>query len=283
MQLVERHVIKLNHPFYAEIDRLSFLTKNLYNAANYIYRQNFLTGKSTDAKVVYHTLKNTDDYKAIPAKVAQEVLRMLLRAWSSYYASINSFQKSPQSFKSPPRIPNYQGTFGDRSDGRYVVSYNKQAYSKRALKKGFVHPSGTEIMIKTKVREIEQVRFIPKKTCYVVEVVYNREEPQKKFSPSRIASIDLGLNNLATLTTNIPDYQPLIYDGRALKSANQYTNKQNAILRKNLKNKKQVTKSQPSTINYEKVYQLSIISRYNYRHSRDSVRSSIGNLVTSCY
>ncbi|WP_426583858.1 hypothetical protein [Dapis sp. BLCC M229] len=35
MKLVQRHIIQENHRFYPEIDRLCFLSKNLYNYANY--------------------------------------------------------------------------------------------------------------------------------------------------------------------------------------------------------------------------------------------------------
>ncbi len=49
MMLVKRHLIKSGHRYYSECDNLSFLTKNLYNAANYIYRQNFFAQKTTDA------------------------------------------------------------------------------------------------------------------------------------------------------------------------------------------------------------------------------------------
>jgi len=87
MLLVERHLIKSTHPLYSECDRLSFLAKNLYNAANYIYRQNFFANQRTSACAVYHQLKNGVDYKALPPKIGQEVLRMLFKAWQSYYAA----------------------------------------------------------------------------------------------------------------------------------------------------------------------------------------------------
>jgi putative transposase len=39
MQLVERRVIKTNHPVYKQIDEMCFASKNLYNFTNYIVRQ----------------------------------------------------------------------------------------------------------------------------------------------------------------------------------------------------------------------------------------------------
>jgi transposase len=235
MLLVERHLIKSNHAFYQECDNLSFLAKNLYNAANYIYRQNFFANQKTDAVAVYHQLKNGTDYKALPAKISQEVLRMLFKNWQSYYAAHREYLADPSKFKAPPKIPNYKGSIKDRSNGRYVVSYNNQAISKRELKKGIIHPSQTNIYLTTQVKKAEQVRIIPKKKSYIIEVVYEKEITEKPLPKKRVAAIDLGLNNLATLSSNIPNYQPKIYDGRALKAVNQYANKETARLQSHLK------------------------------------------------
>ena len=44
MQLTERHIIKSTEHRFAQIDELAFKSKNLYNAANYVIRQNFIYG-----------------------------------------------------------------------------------------------------------------------------------------------------------------------------------------------------------------------------------------------
>ncbi|NJK69167.1 MAG: hypothetical protein HC941_23980, partial [Microcoleus sp. SU_5_3] len=44
MRLAERHIIKSTEPRFAQIDALAFQSKNLYNAANYVIRQNFVYG-----------------------------------------------------------------------------------------------------------------------------------------------------------------------------------------------------------------------------------------------
>ena len=46
MYLVEQHIITINDNRYKDLDRICFLSKNLYNAALYIIKQEFLsTGK----------------------------------------------------------------------------------------------------------------------------------------------------------------------------------------------------------------------------------------------
>lgn len=70
-----------------------------------------------------------------------------------------------------------------------------------------------------------QVRFIPKGTCYIMEIVYEVDTPEEKGFNNRIASIDLGIDNFVTMTNNI-DKQPIIINGKGIKSINQYYNKQ---------------------------------------------------------
>ena len=55
MYLTETHIINKKHQFYKEIDNLCFLSKNLYNAANYIVRQEFInSSKNKEAGLVDH-------------------------------------------------------------------------------------------------------------------------------------------------------------------------------------------------------------------------------------
>ena len=231
MQLVERHVIKPNHRFYREADRLSWLCKNLYNSANYIYRQNFFATQQTNALAVYHALKTSPDYKALPAKVAQSTLGLVLKAWTSYYLVVRNYQEDPTKFKAAPKIPHYKGSRDrKREDGRYVVVFNCQAVSKRALKKGYARPSGTNIWLPSKVTSIREIRIVPKVGCYVVEVVYEKLQQPLEVN-HRVAAIDLRLNNLATLTYNVPGLVPTIFDGRAVKSTNQYCNQVSSVLK----------------------------------------------------
>lgn len=91
--------------------------------------------------------------------------------------------------------------------------------------------SGTRIQLPTKVNtsDICQVRIIPNSISYTIEVVYEVSEVMPLEDNSRIASIDIGLNNLATVTTNT-DSKPLIINGKPLKSINQYYNKKKAKL-----------------------------------------------------
>ena len=78
MQLVEQQVIKPTDTRYQAIDQAAFASKNLYNAANYEMRQSFIhQGISLNYEEIYARMKSHETYKALPAKVSQQVLRVL--------------------------------------------------------------------------------------------------------------------------------------------------------------------------------------------------------------
>lgn len=59
----------------------------------------------------------------------------------------------------------------------------------------------------------------------MIEIVYQKEIGNLEFESKNICSIDLGLDNLPTLTNNA-GIIPVIINGKPLKSINQYFNKQ---------------------------------------------------------
>lgn len=221
MQLVERHIIKPNHDLFKECDELAFKAKNLYNQGLYRVRQHFFkTGEYLNYNTLQKELsrnigKKQVDYINLPAKVSQQVLRGLDKNFVSFFKANQSYQKHPSKFKGKPKIRRYK----KKLEGRSVVTYTNQAISKVGLKKGLVQPSKTKICLSTKQTAPQQVRVVPKSTHYVIEVVYNKAE--KEHIPNgKIAAIDLGLNNLVTMTFNFKE-KPIIINGRPLKSINQ--------------------------------------------------------------
>ncbi len=233
MKLVERHIIKRGHKFFDECDSLCFVSKNLYNLANYNIRQGFIYAKTySNSNLLDKALKPTKEYKALPAKVAQQVLRVLERNWSSFFAALSEWKVSPEKFTGYPKLPKYK----DKQKGRNIVVYTKQAISKVWLKKGVIAPSKTHIKIPTKIASvaINEVRIIPNTDCYIVEVVYEKLMTNTNEKSKAIASIDLGLNNLMALTSNQSGFQPVLINGRPLKSINQFYNKKKATLQEQL-------------------------------------------------
>ena len=235
MRLVERHIIKQNHIRFREIDKMSFFSKNLFNCAVYLCRQAFFSGQPIPTfNQIYHSLKNTDDYQALPSKVAQLVFKQVDKCFKSYQEAKKEYQLNPDKFLGEPKLPKYK----HKLQGRNVLTFNNQAVSKKALKQGLISLSGLPISIKTKLTQIEEVRIIPKNNVYILEAVYEQEETTPEVN-NRIAAIDIGLNNLAAVSSNCLDFQPFIVCGQAIKSCNQFYNKVKTSLQSQLpKNQK---------------------------------------------
>ena len=58
-----------------------------------------------------------------------------------------------------------------------------------------------KIELKIDKENVQQVRIIPRGNHIIIEIIYNKEYTLKE-NNNRFGSIDLGLNNLATLTSN---------------------------------------------------------------------------------
>jgi len=233
MQLAERHIIKSTEHLFAEIDELAFKSKNLYNVANYVIRQSFVYGWGyINYNEMNRLMKSHEAYKALPAKVSQQILMVLDKNWKSFFEAVKAYKVDSSKFTGRPKLPKYK----DKVKGRNILVYTIQAISSKLLKKGIIKLSATDFLIKTKVNpdQICQVRLVPKCDSYVIEVIYDEQEStvsDDKF----VASIDLGLDNLVALTSNQPGFTPLLINGRPLKSINQFYNKRKAQLQSQVK------------------------------------------------
>jgi putative transposase len=207
IKLVEQHIIKANDPRFGAIDAAAFAAKNLYNAANYIVRQAFIhEGVYLNNAAVFHLIKGSPEYQALPRKVSNLVLKQLSQGWSAFLAAIKVWRKHPERFLGRPRLPAYK-----ERQGRNLLQYDIQAISKPALAKGMVRPSQLGIEIATQQQHVRQVRFVPKKGYYVAEIVYEVDPtPAPGLNPNLVAGIDLGIDNLATITTNKRGFTPLV-------------------------------------------------------------------------
>jgi putative transposase len=231
MQLVEQHIIKWSDSRFAPIDAAAFKAKNLYNAALYLVRQSFIfEGRYLGYEAVYHHMKGHDAYRALPTKVAQQVLRLLDKNWQSYFAATLAYQENPTKFRKPPKLPRYK----HKTAGRSPLVYTIQALSRPSLKRGIIQPSMLPITVQTKQTCIAQVRIVPRSGFYVVEVVYEQAEAVPSGNPALYAAIDIGVDNLAAITTNKKGFTPRLVNGRPIKSTNQYYNKRRAQLQEAL-------------------------------------------------
>ena len=232
MILTERHIIKKTNPLYSELDNLCFLSKNLYNSALYTVRQYYFENKKylSWVNINNNFVKNKQvDYYALPCKVSQQTLKMVDQNMKSFFNAIKAK-------KSKAKLPKYL----DKVKGRFLVTYTNQAIGKKALQNGYVELSKTNIKIKTKVKNVKQVRIVPQNNFIVVEVLYEVKPKPHDKSKEMYCGIDFGLNNL--MTCSFQNDSPLIINGKPLKSINWHYNKEKSRLQSLLDGRKKTSK-----------------------------------------
>ncbi|MCC5665298.1 transposase [Nostoc sp. CHAB 5784] len=232
MRQVEKHVIKRGDAWFDYCSQITTISRKLYNTAQFTQRQGFFFGWSTQSQAKLDLLfKQDENYKALPAKVAQLVLKQNADAWLAYYKALKEYKLEPSKFTGKPKPPGY-------IDDKNLVKFNNQAIGKREFNKGWIIPSMSPIKIPVKpelrFQDLCEVRIVPKTGYFVIEVVYEVPDQSQlcsSLNPQLNAAIDIGLDNLATIVFNDPTIQPIVVNGKPLKSINQFYNKQIAKYR----------------------------------------------------
>lgn len=211
VQLIESHQINRNHVFYQECDRLTFLSKNLWNSTNYVVRQFYQkTGKYLDYNHVnkLFTDENQEAYRSLPAKVSKGTQRLLDKSYRSFF---NKRKKHLAGGDNPPG-------YLHKTNGRQLVHYERGAISTKT--KGVVKLSKTNIVIKTD-KKVDFVRIVPRLDFFMIEIGYTQPLPAPSATTGNgCASIDLGMGNLLTITSNV--MSPVIISGKTITNINSY-------------------------------------------------------------
>lgn len=234
IQLTQQIVINNRRKEFLPLDELCFLSKNLYNVALYHIRQQYKKDKTyLNYNKLNHILStsNNVDYRALPyAQSAQQVLRQVDKQYISFYKALKSTKMKGKRV----RLPNYK----DKEKGRNIFVYTNQCFKLKDNTLYLKTKQGT-LLFQTDKQNIQQVRIVPKGNHIVVEIIYNVEYAIKDDN-KRYGSIDLGLNNICTMTSNV--CQSIIYNGRPLKSINRFYEKRKADLQSKLKDNKHTSK-----------------------------------------
>ena len=215
-----------------EAQRLCHLSKNLYNAANYEMRQSFIAGKKkSNYQISTEFAKdNQPDYRVLPSQCSQQIINLLEKNWKSFFKSAKDRKNHPKKYKGRPKLPRYK-----KKDGYNVLIVTSQQIGRKLTKHGFLKlPKGIDLNIKTRIQleHIKQVRIVPEATCFKCEIVYEKEiVKNENLNYENKISIDLGVNNFATMFINDEAFSSCIINGRPLKSINQFYNKKLATLK----------------------------------------------------
>lgn len=165
--------------------------------------------------------------------------------FQSFFKATKDYNKHPDKYLGKPKLPRYK----DSKTGRFqlILNYNAFRFNKEYIT---FHKELKGFKVKTHLNSekhtLKEARFIPHKTHITLEIVYEiKEEPlEVPIDFKYLAGIDLGIDNFSTISILKGSTNPLIINGKGLKSYNKYFNKKLASLKSEaqIKNKRYTTK-----------------------------------------
>lgn len=110
------------------IGELCHLSKNLYNEANYIVRQEFFNnGRWIRYTELNQRMKDTsENYNSLPVQTAQQILKLLDKSWLSFFEAMKEWRTNPEQFQGKPKPPKYK-----KKNGHHLVVFTNQQCSIR--------------------------------------------------------------------------------------------------------------------------------------------------------
>ena len=290
VQRTETHIIKESNPIYDWISEECSRSRNLFNKALYIYRQAFTEKHENISDYVsivnnkkfissynlitkMRELKDEDYFAMTKNHSASQVIIQVDKTMKSWFAALKAYKKDSSKFRGRPRIPSYK-----KKDELNCLTYTN--IDARLQKDGTINISKKiKLPIHTNLKNFQQIRLVPKTGCIQVEIVYNKEIIDSSLDKTRAIGIDLGLNNLMAITSNIGNISNLV-NGRPLKSINQYYNKRKAHLislleKGGLKSSKQLRRLE--------MKRICKIKDYLHKTSKRVVELMYNNNIGTCF
>ena len=236
MKLVEKHKLYKSHPMYSKISDMSRKANNLYNQCVYFTKNS--QNLSEDLKHLDKVMKSFpdeyDNYRSFGYAVcAQQILRLFQQNLRGYFASIKDYKKNPAKYTGRPKFPKFR-----KSNDRFQVIFTNQAAKLvgntiNIATKTFENQ--LSISLRTNLaKKLCQVVFAPRNDYFLVYVIYEVDDSAISQKSDKVAAIDIGLKNLATVTFSEKD-EPILYRSDLAKINNEFNRliaKYSSILKK---------------------------------------------------
>lgn len=170
-------------------------------------------------------------YKELGSQASQKIIQLLDKNWKSFFTAIKDWKKHPNKYLGRPKLPKYK----DKNGRQIFMLKNIQCSLNNGLFRISFKPfKGYTISTHIpNTAKLMQCRFVPHSNYYTMEIVYQIDVPDTTTESDHIASIDLGIDNFATITNNI-GLTPIAIKGGIIKSMNQYYDKQKANISSDL-------------------------------------------------
>lgn len=230
-QLVSEYIIKAT-PL---LDKYALTAHDLYNRALYDVRQSFFKKKYIKSygqldqifKQRYKTRESMLYHNLGYVQSAQQTLREVMTIWQAWFKALKAYKVNRAKFLGRPRIPKY--LHKSQRHTFYVTSQNAK------VKNGYLVIPRLNIKLKLAsddIQKIGRVAIKPLTNGYKIIVPYKRDKKIQYLSDNgKYIGIDPGVDNAFACVSNT-GVRPLLINGRAIKSVNQYYNKRRAELKK---------------------------------------------------
>ncbi len=252
MLLTQTVRLKLNTSEKDILTNLCHLCKNLFNVGLYTVRQYFFQeNKYLSYESNYHLCKDNENYQLLATDCGQQTLKYVDRCFKAFFKLLSMKKQGtyPEKINLPRYLP---------KDGYFplIIPIRKRHDFKRdnwkfkiPTSRKYTRDHGSVYITvppNLKEHKIKEIRILPKQKGRFLDAafVYDREgcwgnpsisnrgveSPSEKVNNigNDAISIDLGLNNLATVVATTDE--SFVIDGRWLKSKNQWFNKRRAKL-----------------------------------------------------
>lgn len=287
MKLSFKYKPKLNEKQLQIIEELSFHTTKLYNIVNYELReQGFKTYMDIEKeyKLNWHC-----DF--LHSHTRQHCFKMIEQNWKSFFVSSKDYKVNPHKYKGVPNPPKFKNMEDKKNE---IIFTNlairfKEGILKLSLSKAIqtmfeVESLNFEVSDKLQSlvnwESIQQIRIKwdnSLKQWYLI-VIYNKQEVGEVIGDN-VMAIDLGLDNLATLTFKDGN-DSYLFCGKKLKGINAFVNKKIAYYQ-SIEMKKSGSENFKNTkmINSLRRYRNNYVSDYIHKVSKNIIGKAVENKV----
>lgn len=261
--------------------------KDLYNQALYLVKKEL---KSNDKWLSYYeldkilkTTKNLEgdiNYYKNKSQVSQQVIKKLSNNITAYIRSIKDWSKNKSKYKGKPKFPKYK-----EKNGLETLVYTNQ--SCRIKNDGYLYLLKTQ---KIKIPQFEkygsdlmkfnQIHVKPTKGYFEILIVYEKDCLNYDLNQDEYLSIDLGVGNICSVINSV-DGTAEIYNGKQIKSINQFYNKEKAKLQSLLEtNNKKKTSKRLSSLTEKRNNKINDLLHKTTKHIiNQAIKRGIGTIV----
>lgn len=287
MKLSFKFKPKYNDKSVKIIEELSYHTTKLYNTANYECRNN--GAKSYVQMNEEYSLNWHKKY--LHSHNYQHCLKLLEKNWKSYFASIKDYKKSPSKYKGVPQQPKFKNeknkneiiftNLAIRVKNNIIMLSLSKAMQNKFRVKSLNFNLSDKIKSLINLEKLQQIKIKWDnilKEWYLI-IIYEKEQEKIELG-NNVMAIDLGLDNLATISFK-DNAETYIINGKPLKSKNSYCNKE--ISRLQSIRMKQVGNTKfknTNKINKLRLDRLNYITDYFHKASREIINIALKHKVS---